>query len=113
MDVIWQAASQRMHVLALPSKCFHLSNTCTPKARPWLFRCKQTCITAHSTPSRREVLSASLAIAAGHSMAHQVQASSTAQLPQIPRTELAPDLSISRAIKGAWQLSGGHRCNIY
>ena len=113
MDMLWQATSHRIHVIAPPCRCLHFSQTCTRKARPWVFRCRQACISAHSTVGRREVLSASLAIAAGHSMAHSVHASSAAELAQIPRTELAPGLSISKAIKGAWQLSGGHRYEMF
>ena len=40
----------------------------------------------------------------------QAHASGAAELPQIPRADLAPGLSISRVIKGNWQLSGGHKC---
>lgn len=39
----------------------------------------------------------------------QAHASGAAELPQVPRADLAPGLSISRVIKGNWQLSGGHK----
>lgn len=62
-------------------------------------------------PNRRQALMAaptllSLAQARGTTAA-PVIASSVA--PAIPTYEVAPDLSISRIIKGCWQLSGGHR----
>ena len=39
-----------------------------------------------------------------------MQAHAASGLPRVPRTDLAPGLSISRVIKGNWQLSGGHKC---
>ncbi|CAL8466033.1 g5569 [Coccomyxa elongata] len=36
------------------------------------------------------------------------RASLAADMPQVPRTELAEGLQISQVIKGCWQLSGGH-----
>lgn len=64
-------------------------------------------ISARLDVGRREVLSSAGLIVAGGSML-QARAGGI-DLPAVPKADLTPGLPISRVIKGAWQLSGGHR----
>jgi len=52
---------------------------------------------------------AALAEAAAAPSAAAAGAAAAATLPLVPKAALTPNLSISKVIKGCWQLSGGHR----
>lgn len=67
-------------------------------------------------PSRRDLLLAGTSAAvlgacttlAPRAIAAE-PAATASQLPAVPKVALTPQLSVSRVIKGCWQLSGGHK----
>jgi aryl-alcohol dehydrogenase-like predicted oxidoreductase len=73
------------------------------------FRTVPTAANAGWQPSRRTALASSAgALAALTAAPRTLTVAAAADLPVIPTAPIIPGLSISRIIKGNWQLSGGH-----
>lgn len=79
-------------------------------------RSQQHTAASSTQPNRRDLLlagtSAAVLLSASTTLAPRAVADPAAtanQLPAVPKVALTPQLSVSRVIKGCWQLSGGHK----
>lgn len=62
-----------------------------------------------STTRRQLIAGTAAAVVACSTPGLQAAAADTSAYPGVPKVQLAPQLEISKVIKGCWQLSGGHK----
>jgi len=63
-----------------------------------------------SITTRRQLMAGTAAaVVACSTPGLQAAAADTSAYPGVPQVHLAPQLEISKVIKGCWQLSGGHK----